>query len=305
MAYNKTNWTNETPINPDNLNKLEQGVEDAAKTGGVEVGTIVRIPKTEPTPEGYVDVTDENVPVKLTNISEILTANEGFAILTPSIFRQGNRYYGNIVVQNTTGKFAKGTYYKVLKINQRNINVANTTCGLGIAQWQIQDVGYCYQNMSELEIADLNTSNNSFAKIDIDLVIDKASDTKPIKKVAVTELDPITGSIVDGTNIDDKEHNTYSANTIDGLVVKGEICTVNGTTDSTGVIYINVKNKYSSSSSVFVLSNISSTLSTPYRVTVNYYGSTDNVVTLRFRNASDNSAVTNTAINTTVLICGI
>ena len=41
---------------------------------------------------------------------------------------------------------------------------------------------------------------------------------KKIKKVAVTELEAITGSIVDGTNIDDKEHNTYSANTIDNQI---------------------------------------------------------------------------------------
>lgn len=41
---------------------------------------------------------------------------------------------------------------------------------------------------------------------------------KKIKKVAVTPIDPITGSIVDGTNIDNKEENTYSAEIIDGLV---------------------------------------------------------------------------------------
>ncbi len=41
---------------------------------------------------------------------------------------------------------------------------------------------------------------------------------KKIKKVAVTPIEQITGSIVDGTNIDDKVHNTYSANIIDGLV---------------------------------------------------------------------------------------
>jgi microcystin-dependent protein len=29
MAYKKTNWTTETPINPSNLNKMEQGIEDA------------------------------------------------------------------------------------------------------------------------------------------------------------------------------------------------------------------------------------------------------------------------------------
>lgn len=43
---------------------------------------------------------------------------------------------------------------------------------------------------------------------------------KPIKKVSVTPIDPITGSIVDGTNIDDKATNTYSAEIIDGLVAE-------------------------------------------------------------------------------------
>ena len=38
---------------------------------------------------------------------------------------------------------------------------------------------------------------------------------KKIKKVSVAPIDPITGSIVDTTNIDDKTSNTYSANVID------------------------------------------------------------------------------------------
>lgn len=29
MAYKKTNWTTEIPINPSNLNKMEQGIEDS------------------------------------------------------------------------------------------------------------------------------------------------------------------------------------------------------------------------------------------------------------------------------------
>ena len=40
-----------------------------------------------------------------------------------------------------------------------------------------------------------------------------------IKKVAVTPIPEITGSIVNGTNFVDKEHNTYSAEIIDGLVI--------------------------------------------------------------------------------------
>lgn len=40
---------------------------------------------------------------------------------------------------------------------------------------------------------------------------------KKIKKVSVAPIDPITGSIVNTTNIDDKTVNTYSAEIIDGL----------------------------------------------------------------------------------------
>ena len=43
---------------------------------------------------------------------------------------------------------------------------------------------------------------------------------KKIKKVSVAPIDPITGSIVDTTNIDDKTKNTYSANVIDKLLNK-------------------------------------------------------------------------------------
>ena len=39
-----------------------------------------------------------------------------------------------------------------------------------------------------------------------------------IKKVSVAPIDPITGSVVDTTNIDDKTSNTYSANVIDNLL---------------------------------------------------------------------------------------
>ena len=56
MAYQKTNWIdNETPINANNLNKMEQGIEDAAKTGGILAGTVVGW-NGEGIPEGYEEV---------------------------------------------------------------------------------------------------------------------------------------------------------------------------------------------------------------------------------------------------------
>ena len=67
MAYEKNTWIdNETPITAEKLNKMEQGIEDAGKTGGVEVGTIVHIEDDAPIPEGYVEV--EETPVKTETI---------------------------------------------------------------------------------------------------------------------------------------------------------------------------------------------------------------------------------------------
>lgn len=79
------------------------------------------------------------------------------------------------------------------------------------------------------------------------------------------------------------------------------IVNVNGTTDSYGAITVNCKNEFKSVP--FVLSNVSGTLSTPYSVKVNSYS--DSVVTLRIRNMSDNSAVTNTSVNFPAMIIGV
>ena len=56
MAYEKTNWVdNETPINAANLNKMEDGIVEASKTGGVLEGTVVGW-NGDVIPEGYEEV---------------------------------------------------------------------------------------------------------------------------------------------------------------------------------------------------------------------------------------------------------
>ena len=61
MAYEKTNWVDgETPISAENLNKMEQGIEDAAKTGGILEGSIVAY-DGDTIPEGYEEVDNPNV----------------------------------------------------------------------------------------------------------------------------------------------------------------------------------------------------------------------------------------------------
>lgn len=56
MAYEKTNWIeNETPISAKNLNKIEQGIEDAGKTGGILTGSVIGYNGND-IPEGYEEV---------------------------------------------------------------------------------------------------------------------------------------------------------------------------------------------------------------------------------------------------------
>lgn len=107
MAYEKTNWTTETPIDIDNLNKMEQGIEDAGKTGGILEGTIVGY-DGDTIPEGYEEVDNPNVV-------EIIENENGTAIkfsdgTMECYFKQElgtitfNSAYGNIFYEGSSAK---------------------------------------------------------------------------------------------------------------------------------------------------------------------------------------------------------
>ncbi len=94
----------------------------------------------------------------------------------------------------------------------------------------------------------------------------------------------------------------YDGGTVKGALdirAKAEIVTISDTTDSGGLITITAANSYTNA---YVLSNISSNVNYKYRVTVN--GLLNNTLNLRYRNASDNSAVANTSISDVVMIIG-
>ena len=60
MAYKKqTCVDDETVGTADRFNHMEEGIVEASKTGGVEVGTIVYIEDNAPVPEGY-ELIDNN-----------------------------------------------------------------------------------------------------------------------------------------------------------------------------------------------------------------------------------------------------
>ena len=67
MAYQKTNWVdNETPISAENLNKIEDGIVEASKTGGILTGSVIGW-NSDTIPEGYEEVENNGGIETITN----------------------------------------------------------------------------------------------------------------------------------------------------------------------------------------------------------------------------------------------
>ena len=80
----------------------------------------------------------------------------------------------------------------------------------------------------------------------------------------------------------------------------GETLNVSGTTDAGGRITVSKTKRFSYAA---VISNVSHDLSTPYSVTIEVIAAT--TVILRIRSLVDNSAITNTSVDFTVLLFGV
>lgn len=216
------------------------------KRSGVEVGTIVNVDKNATTPEGFEDVNGKSFIYVYGPAFTLTSTNSTLIPLTNTLNKGGD---GFEVLADGTVKVKKDMYACIRG------QVALTTAITGAKLFQIKINGYeqSYQRVGSLAAynsiqtdagirkltkgdiiglyllggnGDITSSSANITYMTIEEV---SEPTKPIKKVAVTELNPITGSIVDGTNIDDKTTNTYSANTIDGLTNIETVTNDNGT----------------------------------------------------------------------------
>ena len=121
-------------------------------------------------PEGYEEVIDPNKAIKKTDISIYMTVQPGFTILDSTIYRQGNRLFGNIVIRKDNGNFTQ-SQETVLKLNIYNTFSNNTACFLTNNRWGANAVGYCYVGVTEILVSDYNNTNScNMAKITLDLV---------------------------------------------------------------------------------------------------------------------------------------
>jgi hypothetical protein len=275
MAYKKQTWVDdETVGTADRFNHMEDGIEEAGKTGGVstgavigwtgeeipegyeevdsslipsssgvEVGTIVHINKKKPTPDGWKDLEGKNIIVAYPiNGQKVTTAAQSTVMkLEAEYFQKGTGFSikngeivvgeginnikisGNIRINDiAAGDVVFGRLYVDSDIFD-NIRVVNSTAVNGnrhtfaFSEFVLKvakgdRIGIALQNNTSGRGSVYSDEYCSYIKVE------SIDDTKLIEKASVTPIEGKTGHIYDTTNVDNKNENTYSANTIDGLI---------------------------------------------------------------------------------------
>lgn len=223
-GYEKQTWVDKiSDVTAERMNHIEKGIEDAGKTGGVETGSVIGWTGSE-IPEGYEEVDSSLIPsssgVEVGTIVEWDESEEipeGYEIIETDSFMPDFTTSTKITLDiDNSYTLDEDAFIQITgKIN------ADTSSDVNI-----QADGKTFYYLWAKNIM-TDTAMPAFLKKGTTLVVASSVNStisaykmsaikkKKLKKVAVTELDPITGSIVDTTNIDNKAENTYSAEIID------------------------------------------------------------------------------------------
>ena len=107
--------------------------------------------------------------LKITNVS-IFTPATGFSLKEQNVWKQGNHYFGYLVVQKTTGNFGSST--DTIGTMNKELEVPINTGGfLGTTQWTAHRTAYVYINKTgTILVSDSNGSACSFVKIHLDFI---------------------------------------------------------------------------------------------------------------------------------------
>lgn len=100
--------------------------------------------------------------------SDVITMKSGYALTSGYIYRQGDHYFGDLVVQKTDGTFSTETSDVVATMNVRPRHPVNSFCGGSNTQWGTQCIGYLYYQ-SEMSL-NMSASGKNYAKIHVDFV---------------------------------------------------------------------------------------------------------------------------------------
>lgn len=227
--------------------EIPEGYEEVDSSlipSGVEVGTIVGW-NGEGIPEGYNKFEQANVIQANLSTTTTFTTNDSQYALIPldnMINQSGNKFTlengvikigkgvskikvtGSVAVDGTTVKeyslfgvtIYKNNYsmdYQRLFIVDRDVTYQY---GLADAIIDVQEndiIGLAFRSVA----ATNKTTNILQGRCQTYIMVEEIPQNY-IQKASVTPIEPKTGHIYDTTNIDNKAENTYSANTIDGLL---------------------------------------------------------------------------------------
>ena len=191
MAYERVNWENlpstNTPVNADNLNKMENGIDQA--------GAEIFVGAEEPVAGEKVWFNKDKNSIYVRNSNgvyeefikkediakvNIVSAKTGYTLISQDIFKQGKHYWGYVVIKKDSGVFDANDY-NVADINiKSSSNAINNACYLSDDVWASKGVGYLYVSQYNSKtgvypfviVKDTNNSNLNYAKFFIDMIED-------------------------------------------------------------------------------------------------------------------------------------
>ena len=104
-------------------------------------------------------------------LSKFASAMDGFTIIDETIYKQGNHYFGTIIVKKDEGEFGS-TADTVITLPITIPRAVNSFCCLTNSEWQANIIGYLYISASNSRIGVGNFVGGSYniAKIEINLM---------------------------------------------------------------------------------------------------------------------------------------
>ena len=140
MAYTKTNWTSTTPINTNNLNKIEDGIsanDTAIETINTNIGNLSDL--TTPTKGSLVGAINSIVESGSNDNGEYIKYSDGTMICTST------RSFSNVAVTTTWGTLYDSpalnlesfphTFIEIPKVFITSHNTANSNSKACFIEW--------------------------------------------------------------------------------------------------------------------------------------------------------------------------
>jgi hypothetical protein len=105
----------------------------------------------------------------IVQVTDFITANDGYTILEQNIFRQGNHYFGDVVIKKNSGAFSTDSE-NVATLKRSIVGTVNSCSFLCGSQWANGGTGYLFIGGTSIIISDFTGNSYSFAKFHIDVV---------------------------------------------------------------------------------------------------------------------------------------